>query len=130
MDEPDVVETISEDELRERVLKHSRECKECTFVANAECIVVTKEQIEKCTLTSIEIMKSIFKSTVFEDKIVELGYFSLSGWSGHLMFYLFYCTDCNHISFDYIHGLGGYLTCQNQECGINIQLKGKRFFKT
>jgi hypothetical protein len=115
----------SAEEYRARIDRHRKECKECIFVASIECIAVTRNQREKCTPTFLEMIRAMFNSESIEDRIIELGYFSLPGWSGHLMFYLFYCTNCHKTRVSSRHGYEGSLRCG--DCGLYTSLRGKRF---
>lgn len=61
-----------------------------------------------------------------EDTVKELGYYALPGFTGHLMWYGFICTDCGEESCDYVHGYDAYITCQS--CGTNLHVRSKRFY--
>ena len=70
-----------------------------------------------------------------EDKVVEVGTFTLSNWTGHSKFYLFLCPECKKISLDYPHGYasdglrGGLLYLNCQFCGFQLLLYKKRFYQ-
>lgn len=98
--------------------QHDEEaCGQCTFVANRESILVTKEQEHQAQGTG-----SLRRR---ENRIVSLGRFTLPRWSGCAMWYLLQCPECDSLSCDYVHGKG-YMVCDS--CEYRWFLRGKRFY--
>ena len=102
-------------------------CGRCTFVADADFIVVTSAQRQQAEVTLAKKLRSLAGLYDLEDTIIPLGRFTLPGWSGHLMFWLFTCGDCQTQSVDYLHGYRLYLKCQR--CGVHLSVRGARFFE-
>jgi hypothetical protein len=62
----------------------------------------------------------------YESRIVEIGLFTFPGWSGHAMWYGFYCPHCDAVSADYLHGFVHYLECR--ACQWRWYVHARRFY--
>ena len=102
-------------------------CGQCTFVANPDCVVVTRQQREQAELTPGKLLKALGRLYDLEDSIIPLGRFTMPRWSGHNMFWLFVCPECQEQSLDYLHGRHLYLTCKH--CKNSVVVKGARFYE-
>lgn len=63
------------------------ECSDCTFVASKEAIYVDPK---------------VFRNATVRPNFI--GFFTLPGWRGHISFYVFRCSKCGKVSWDYPHG--------------------------
>ncbi len=114
--------------VREKIPPHDYEaCGQCTFVANGDSIVVTKEQQEQAQRPGENLSVSERTLKLCERYIVELGLFTLPDWPGHSMWYVFQCPDCDALVRDYTHGHRLYIKCCM--CEFHWNLQGKRFFQ-
>ena len=108
-------------EITRPIISHDEnQCGKCTFVANPESIVVTSAQRESATWTRKEVFKMLVRKLLWEDKVVSLGNFTMPGWAGHAVWYLFQCLECHELSIDYVHGYPYKLICKH--CSVRIFL--------
>ena len=113
--------------LAPQLVGTAHECPKCTWVADKSFIRRTPEQQEAATMSPGKYLKAAFRLAHREDFVVALGLFTLPGWSGHNMWYLFECPDCQELSHDYLHGHRLYLVCDN--CDARWQVQQGRFYE-
>ncbi len=102
-------------------------CGECTFVANADCIVVTPAQRKRAEVTLGKLLRGALRLYDLEDTVIALGKFMLPGWTGHGVFWLFTCPECQQQGVDYLHGHRLYLRCPS--CQASWHVTGDRFYE-
>lgn len=106
------------------------ECPDCQFVAHRSCIVVTPSQRGRARITLGMLLKSYLRMISLEDHVISLGRFTMPEWSGHAMWYLFHCLECETFSIDYLHGYShsGHLFLRCDECKQRWIVKKERFY--
>lgn len=102
------------------------ECPDCQFVAHRSCIIITPQQREQAHITLGKLLRSYCRIASLEEYVIPLSRFTLPGWSGHAMWYLFECPECEYQSVDYMHGHLHYLICQ--ECDQHWNVRSRRFY--
>lgn len=102
-------------------------CGECTYVGHAENIMVTEEQLARSEITLGKWLRAKLGLYDLEDSIIAVGKFTLPRWTGHNIFWLFTCPECQLQSVDYLHGHRAYLRCPG--CTLNIGVRGERFYR-
>ena len=93
---------ISEEDYKKAHPEHrNTDCKECTFVSDAEALLTYNVGREQRASAN---HRPLF-----------VGMFTMPRWSGHSGFYLFKCQSCGNICVDYPQGYTGsghiYLRC-------------------
>lgn len=108
------------------------QCGKCTFVANPDCIVITKDleaRVNKASgsdsvLQALSLGLGIKK---IDSTLVRLGHYTMTNWTGCLPFYAFLCQSCKNIGVSYLHGYNLYVLCNH--CKFSFNLTDKIFFK-
>jgi len=111
-------------------------CNKCNFAFSKDLITVSGELRKRAKLNWFDLFCfNLGFHSLFERKIVDMGYFSLADWTDHSNFYLFQCPDCKHFSVDYIHGYTSdgfrsglyFLICEH--CDFRLIVYGKKFYE-
>lgn len=102
-------------------------CGQCTFVAHKDCIVVTPAQRAQAEVTLGKVLRAHLGLYDLEETIIPLGRFTMPGWTGHGMFWLFTCPECQLPAVDYLHGYRPYLRCPL--CDVRLSVNGARFYE-
>ena len=89
--------------------------------------VITDRMIEKAVLSPFRKLLIGLSTIFYVPKIVPIGVFSLDGWRGRSLFYLFECCRCGRLSVDYAHGYKLRLICPF--CGLQVRLNHRRFYR-
>ncbi len=107
---------ISEEEWQRTHPEHRNvDCKECTFVADAETLLtffVPRQTRAKANTNPVFV-----------------GKFTMAHWTGHSGFYLFECSECGCVCVDYPHGYtsGGCLYLRCDRCRFRIILNPREY---
>lgn len=107
---------ITEEDWQRAHPEHrNTECKECTFVPDAE------------TLLTFHVSREVRGTASDQPEFV--GKFTMPGWSGHSGFYLFRCPDCDDTCIDYPHGYTSegclYIRCDH--CRFKIVFTPRKY---
>lgn len=102
----------------------SHTCSECKVTnSRGNLYFLHVNELEQARVSVGDCLKNIFLG--LEHSIIGLGYYTMPGWSGHVMWYAFQCPECSELSIDYVHGWA-YLSCQS--CNFNLDVYGDRFY--
>jgi hypothetical protein len=102
----------SAEEARERARVHQENCTECRFVSDGDSIL---------SFYARDHRDKTYVEPFFLDN------FYMSGWVGHLPFYLFWCEKCDNLCVDYPHGHVLFLVYSC--CGDRLQISDPEIYE-
>ena len=101
-------------------------CGQCAFIGHPDFISTTRAQRDMAFMTFWKRVADFFCLYDPERSIIPVGRYTLPGWNGHNMFWLFQCPGCRLMSVDYLHGHHLYLKCGGCEAPLHVE--GERFY--